>query len=111
MLSRRRFFLASLTLAAVTAGLALPALAQTAESLRASGAAGERFDGYMEARDGSARGAVTAINAERRRVYEQRAAQDGVSPDQVGRVYAKQIYQRLPTGAWFKAENGQWSQK
>lgn len=91
--------------------LSLPAFAQSADALRASGAAGERWDGYLEAREPSARAAVDAINAERRRVYEQRAAQQGVSAEEVGKVYAEQIFASLPQGSWFKQANGQWVRK
>lgn len=106
----RRGFLA-LCLGATLALTAGPVHAQSADQLRATGAAGERWDGYMEARDPAAKAAVDAINAERRKVYQDRARQQGVSAEEVGKVYAEQIFESLPTGSWFKQANGQWIQK
>lgn len=112
--SRRRFLALSL---ATTAGtltatqLTSVAFAQSAGDLRSSGKAGERFDGFMEARDNSAKSAVAAINAKRKKVYEKRAKQQGVTLEQVGKVYAEQIFSKLPKGSWFMKANGQWIQK
>jgi len=103
-----------LGLAAVGAGMLLwadAAHAQSADALRASGAAGERFDGFMEAREASAAAAVKTINAERSTVYAQRAKEQGISPEQVGRVYAQQILSRAAPGTWIKTEAGQWIRK
>lgn len=103
-----------LGLAAIGTGMlfwAGSAHAQSADALRASGAAGERFDGFMEAREASAAAAVETINAERRTVYAQRAQEQGISPEQVGRVYAQQILSRAAPGTWIKTEAGQWIRK
>lgn len=106
----RRAFL-TLVAGAALSMMSVPAFAQSADELRASGAAGERWDGYLEARESSAKVAVDAINAERRKVYQQRAKQQGVSAEEVGKVYAEQIFGSLPAGSWFKQANGQWVQK
>ena len=114
MQMRRRDLLAGLSGALCALTLtALPrrAEAQSAESLRRSGQAGERFDGYMEARDGSVAGAVNQINAQRRQVYEKRAQQEGVSVDQVGRVFAQEIFRKAAPGTYFRSESGSWTQK
>ena len=111
MLSRRRFVIVALSTAAAAGGMIRVALAQSAEALRASGDAGERFDGYMEARKPSAASAVEAINAQRRKVYEDRAKQQNVPVDEVGRIYAQQIIGKVPSGTWIKNEVGDWSQK
>ncbi|MGO1118359.1 YdbL family protein [Rhodovibrionaceae bacterium A322] len=114
LFTRRRFLAFGLTVSAglvLASSLSAPAFAQSADNLRSSGQAGERFDGYMEARDGSAKAAVAKINQQRKAVYEKRAKQQGVSVDQVGKVYAEQIFNKLPKGAWFKQANGQWIQK
>ena len=90
------------------------AMAQTLDQLRASGAIGERFDGFVEVRDAGAAGASSVaneVNAKRRSLYEQRAAAQGVTPQDVGRVYAGQIMQKAPGGTWFLDENGNWRQK
>jgi uncharacterized protein YdbL (DUF1318 family) len=88
-----------------------PLAAQSLDSLRASGAVGERFDGYAEARDSSAAALVKTVNAKRRQIYEQRAKAQGVSADQVGRVYAKEILEDAPGGTYFHQENGAWVKK
>lgn len=109
---RRRPFLAAL---AATAGLvmaaALPAQAQTPEELLRAGSAGERWDGFMEARDPAAAGAVEAINSRRRAVYQQRAAEQGVPATEVGKVYAQEIINRAPPGSWIVQPTGAWAQK
>ena len=88
-----------------------PAQAQDLDALRASGAVGERFDGYLVARDGNAQGFVAKVNAKRRQIYEQRAASQGVGADQVGMVYAKEILADAPAGTWFQKSDGSWAQK
>lgn len=90
-----------------------PASAQSLNNLRASGAVGERFDGFLQARskDGKARSVVKDVNAKRRKIYSRRAAEQGVSADQVGRVYAQQIFKKAPSGTYFLQANGKWMQK
>ena len=95
-------------------GLAMPASAQSLESLRAAGAVGERFDGYLELRNPNAGGAaalVEQVNGERRRIYETDAAAQGISPQEVGRVYATKIWEKVPPGTWLLNEGGSWRQK
>lgn len=90
------------------------AMAQTLDELRASGALGERYDGYLAVRDASAAGAqkvANEVNAKRQSLYEQRAAAQGVKPEDIGQVYAQQIMQKAPGGTWFLEENGNWRQK
>jgi len=86
--------LAALAFAAITAAALLaplPAAAQSAEQLRAAGQACELPNGFMRAIDNSVRNAVERINDQRRRVYEQKAREEGVGVDAVGAVYAQQI--------------------
>jgi uncharacterized protein YdbL (DUF1318 family) len=115
---RRRVLL---SLAALGLGLALsagaaipPAMAQSLDALRASGAVGERHDGLLELRDkgnAAAKKTVTEVNAKRSKVYADRAASEGVEPAQVGKVYAKEILEKAPDGTWFLKPNGAWVQK
>jgi uncharacterized protein YdbL (DUF1318 family) len=88
-----------------------PAQAQSLNDLRKSGAIGERFDGFAEARDSSARGFADTVNAKRRAEYEKVAASEGISVDQVGRVFAQKIIAKLPKGAWYLPEGGSWKRK
>ena len=98
---------------AMTAGLASlnDAMGQDLNGELASGRVGERFDGFLEARDSSAGAMVQQINGKRRAVYEKRAQETGQSIQVVGQIYAKEIYQRARSGTWFLAQNGAWSQK
>ena len=111
-ISRRPFASAALAVLVLALG-AFPVWAQSFRDLRASGAIGERFDGYVEARaaGGQIAKVVAAVNEERRAVYGKRATQQGTSASAVGRVYAKQIMQKAPRGAYFRTEAGNWVQK
>lgn len=112
---RRRILtnLAAFSLAVVFGGP--PAVAQSLDSLRMSGVIGERFDGLVMLREANApaeaRAMVKQVNAKRSQIYAQRAKEQGVSPDQVGRVYAKEILQSAPKGTWFLGEDGRWTRK
>ncbi len=88
-----------------------PVLAQSLDQLRASGAVGERYDGYAEALQSSAAGVVEQVNAKRRQIYQQTADKEGASVDQIGRVYARQIFAKAPPGTKFLQENGSWIAK
>ena len=88
--------------------------AQSLDDLRASGAIGESYDGYVVVRDANAAGAnkvAKEVNAKRRALYEERAAAQGVKPADVGLVYAGQIMKQAPGGTWFQDANGNWRQK
>lgn len=106
-------FIAVLTLlSAVLAALpGQTSWAQSLDSLRASGQVGERFDGYLEARDGSTQGFVNQVNGQRRQAYEGIAAQQGISVDEVGGIAAQKIIDGLPSGAWHLTPGGQWQQR
>lgn len=111
--TRRRLIAGLLFLGALSPGWAAPAAAQSLDELRASGAIGERYDGLVVARsnDAATRSVVDAVNAQRRQIYAKRAAEQGVSADQVGRVYAQEIFRKAPAGTYFLQENGQWVRK
>lgn len=87
------------------------AWADNLEQLRASGAIGESLSGYVVARNPSAQAEANAINAQRRAIYQQKAAAQGVSVDQVAKVYAAEIFKKIPAGTWVQKDNGQWVQK
>ncbi len=118
---KRRFVLGTsrlsglvLVLGLLLAVIAPAAMAQSLDELRASGAIGERYDGYVAVRDSGAAGAKSVakeVNAKRRNLYEKRAASQGATPQDVGRVYASQIMRKAPGGTWFLDENGNWRQK
>ncbi len=110
----RRNFARAMVLAAAVLVLGLsapPVLAQSLDQLRASGAVGERYDGYAQALQPSAAGVVQQVNAKRRQIYQQTADKEGASIDQIGRVYARQIFAKAPPGTKFLQENGSWIAK
>ena len=79
--------------------------------MRASGAIGESASGYAVARDSSATAEVASINKKRKELYAKKAAAQGVSIDQVGKVYAKQIFKKVPPGTWIQNQQGKWIKK
>lgn len=85
--------------------------AASLKDLLASGAVGERYDGFVQSRDGSGQSVVNEVNAKRRSLYEQRAKETGATVDAVGRIYAAELYQKAAPGTWFLLENGSWVQK
>ncbi len=110
----RRKFVRAMVLAATVVILGLsapPALAQSLDQLRASGAVGERYDGYAQALQSGAAGVVQQVNAKRRQIYQQTADKEGTSIDQIGRVYARQIFAKAPPGTKLLQENGSWVTK
>ena len=98
---------------AITVSLVLcgtSAWAANLEALRASGAIGERIDGYVVAREPSAQAEADAINAQRKVIYQEKAAAQGIDVEQVGKVYAEELLRKVPAGTWIQI-NGQWRKK
>ena len=89
----------------------ITAWAGSLQDLRASGALGESASGYVVARDSSATAEVASINKKRKAVYKKKAAAQDVSIEKVGKVYAKQIFKKVPAGTWIQNQQGQWRQK
>jgi len=107
----RRFLLAALAATPLLAVLPGPAFAASLKDLLAQGQVGERYDGYVQARDGSAQGTVDEVNGKRRQLYEKRAGETGQTAAIVGKVYAAEIYKKAAPGTWFLLEDGRWIQK
>ena len=115
--SRRGFVLGLALLAMIGLCLVRSAQAQSARPLdapRIAGLVGERYDGYAVAH-GKVSADIAAlldkVNAERRALYEKRAATDHVPVEAVQQIYAQQIRQSAPVGTWFLGQDGQWTQK
>lgn len=113
--ARRVVLALSLALLLSAVGLAAVAQNRTLDAPRSAGTVGERYDGYAVVRDpaqaASLAPVVDQVNAERRKIYAQRAAADGVPIDQIGRIYAGEILKSAPSGTWFLQESGQWVRK
>ena len=116
-LGRRRFGLllwAGMLVCALTPDAGAQSQARFLDAPRATGVVGERYDGYAVVRGAASPDVVAlvdAVNAERRAVYAQRAAADGVPIEAVGKIYAAEIIKSAPKGTWFLSESGQWTQK
>ena len=108
---------AALFVLLMLAAMLVPSVAwsQSLDALRAQGVVGERYDGVAVIRSASAsadvRNFVASVNAQRQKIYADRATQQGIPVGQVARIYARQIYDKLPAGAWFLDESGTWRQK
>lgn len=109
----RRIFLGAGVALAFSASLltSMPVLADQLTDLRKSGAVGEAYDGFARAKEASAKSFVQGVNGQRRKIYTKRAKSQGVSVDQIGRVYASQIAKKAPSGTWLLSESGKWSKK
>ncbi len=108
----RRLVLAALAIAFLAGAVSSwSASAQDLDALRAQGAVGERFDGMAVARDSSATAFVEGVNRQREKVYAQRAKEQGVAPEVVGQIFAREIMQQAPSGTWFLDQDNQWVRK
>ena len=57
------------------------------------------------------RSLVDSVNAQRRQIYARRAAEQNISADAVGMLYAKQIVGQVPSGTWILLQSGAWTRK
>jgi uncharacterized protein YdbL (DUF1318 family) len=90
------------------------AAAQSLDAARASGMVGERFDGYAVARKTATpavRKLVDSVNKQRGQIYAERAREQKISRDQVGKLYASQIVAKVPKGTWILLQSGAWKRK
>ena len=111
-LARRRLIASLLAAVLCVSAFAAPLAAQDKlDALRASGAVGESYDGFVVDRDGKNAALVESINAKRRAIYEKQAKSQGVSVDAVGQVYAQQIMNKAAKGTWFLNQQNKWVQK
>ncbi|MGE3477768.1 MAG: YdbL family protein [Rhodospirillaceae bacterium] len=114
----RRWFVgliaASLWLFTLLPAAGAQSQARLLDAPRAAGTVGERYDGYAVVRGTPTPGIsslVDQVNADRRALYAQRAAADGVPVEAIGKIYAAEIIKSAPKGTWFLSESGQWTQK
>lgn len=95
-ITRRRalssFAVASVLLAAV------PAFALTLDEARSQGLVAEGMNGYLIVVDGSAAGLAADINAQRRTVYQQTAADTGQPLAVVEQLAGERLIQRAQPG-------------
>jgi uncharacterized protein YdbL (DUF1318 family) len=113
------------TLFAIAAGLSLiaagaafsqtPAQKAAVDIAKTQGVVGEMGDGYLgfvtAASDTALLAAVTSINTGRAAVYAETAAKTGVTAEAAGQATARQLYDRMPVGQWYKPLGGNWTVK
>ncbi len=106
-------------LAAVVA-FSMPAAAQDAalNQARSQGLIGEQADGYLGFVPGASisadlRGRVEQNNIQRRSLYTRRAAERGVSVNEMAAAVACQVFERpqIAVGERYRNEAGQWRQR
>lgn len=85
------------------------------DAAKAQGVVGEQSDGFLGLVTGSAdsnvAAAVAEINSGRAAVYKDAAAKSGVTPAAAGQAAAQQIFQRIPSGQFYKPVGGGWTRK
>jgi hypothetical protein len=96
---------------------AVPAAAQmppAVDAARATGAVGERYDGYLGVAapvSAAVRNQVGSINIKRRSLYSQLAASRGVSPQDVGITAGCQLLARVSVGEAYLLGDGVWRRR
>lgn len=96
--------------------VAAPVAGQTpaVNAARASGAVGERYDGYLGVAAAVAapvRSQVSAINIKRRSLYSNLAASRGASPQDVGVTAGCQLLGRVAIGESYMLGDGVWRRR
>src|SRR5690242_12342243 len=98
-------------LAAVLVGVPVLAQSPAVDTARATGVAGERYDGYMGFAGPASeqlRSQVAAINIRRRSLYSNLAASRGASPQDVGITAGCTLLARTPIGGSYMLGDGVW---
>ena len=96
--------------------VAVPAVGQTPaiDAARATGAVGERFDGYLGFAapvSTAVQSQVSRINIQRRSLYSNLAARKGVSPSDVGVTAGCQLLARVTAGQSYMLGDGKWRRR
>lgn len=85
------------------------------DAAKTRGEIGEQGDGYLgfvgQQRDPQVAAAMAEINAGRRSVYQDTAAKTGVTPAAAGEAAARQLFNMIPPGQYYKPLNGTWTRK
>jgi uncharacterized protein YdbL (DUF1318 family) len=91
---------------------ALPAFAMTLDQARSSGSVGEKTDGYVAALRATpeVKSLVADVNAKRQQEYQRISKQNSQNLDDVAKLAAQQIINKLPSGAMYQAPDG-WKAK
>jgi len=116
----RRAAVASIAVVAgLQSGFALaqaPSAKALVDAAKAAGKVGEQADGFLgfvtAPADAALQAAVEEINAGRRRVYEETARRNGVTPEVAGVAAAKALRDtKLKPGDYYRDVDGVWRRK
>ncbi len=103
------------TLMALVTFAVAGAQASELDDRRAAGLIVERYDGFVEPANANApadiRALVERVNAQRRDIYEKRAAENDVPMAEVAKLYAIEILENAPSGTLFKGPDGKITRK
>lgn len=93
--------------------LTAPAYALNLQEARASGAVGEKSDGYVAARKDEAevQALVAEVNTKRQQEYARISKENNQSVDVVAKLAAAQIINGLAPGVYYQAPDGIWKQR
>jgi len=101
--------------AAILWGTAVDGLAAPLDDAKAAGLIGELPNGYVAAVPANPSPEVEAIvrqiNGKRRAAYEEIAAEENVSVEQVGALAAEKIKSQAADGEYFMSADGYWTVK
>jgi len=100
--------------AVLTAATAAPAQTPTVNAARASGAVGERFDGFVGVASPTApavRSQVATINIQRRTLYSNLATSRNASPGDVGVTAGCQLLARVRVGEAYMLADRVWRRR
>jgi uncharacterized protein YdbL (DUF1318 family) len=119
MKMRKTFFAIAAGLSIVAAaGVAMsqtPAQKATVDAAKVQGVVGEQGDGFLGfvsgPGDASLQAAVNAINTARAALYAESASRTGVTAEAAGQATARQLYDRIPAGQWYRPLGGSWMRK
>jgi uncharacterized protein YdbL (DUF1318 family) len=88
----------------------LPAI----HKLKVAGTVGETFKGYLDTpgkADADAQKVMEDENADRRKLYQLIADQEGVTPEKVAERNAIRNFKNAKSGEYLKGEDGKWKKK
>ena len=93
--------------------ISLPAMALDLDQARASGAVGEKTDGYITAIQNSpeANALVAEINAKRQQEYAAIAQKNHQPVSVVSKMAAVQLINKLPAGSSYQMPDGTWKKR
>lgn len=118
MKTRNTLFAIAAAISLAAGGAALsqtPTQKAAVDAAKVQGVVGEQGDGFLgfvtPTSDPTLSAAVAAINTARAALYAETAAKTGTAAEAAGQATARQLYDRIPTGQWYRPLGGTWVRK